>query len=129
MTNYELLSLYTEYAQLFVTMVTVYVSILFAYLLASYILADKLNRFQFWLLTVIFIAVSFDIASGIRIHGGRAASLQTEIMNRIEAPGSDIAFVDPSGLPEWLAPTVFVAYILTSLVAVAFAIQVRRRRK
>ena len=46
MTDYELLSLYTEYPQLFVSMVTVYVSIPFAYLVAAYIVADKLALFS-----------------------------------------------------------------------------------
>jgi hypothetical protein len=128
MTDYELLSLYTEYAQLFVTMVTVYISILFAYLLATYIVADKLSRVQFWLLTLLFVAVSVDIASGVLIHGARAASLQTEILRRIETPGSEIAFVDPTGLQEWLPTTIFVIYLVITLVAVAFAFQLQRKR-
>jgi len=128
MTDYELLSLYTEYAQLFVSMVTVYVSILFAYLVAGYLVADKLTRFQFWLITGLFLFVSLDIASGIRIHGERAASLQGEIVRRIEAAESQIAFVNPSGLAEWLPPVIFVVYLLVSLIAVAFALHRRNGR-
>ena len=108
MTDYELLSLYAEYAQLFATMVTVYISVVFAYLLASYVVASKLTSVQFWLLSLLFVFVSFDIVSGVWIHGARTASLQSEILRRIEVQGSQIAFVDPSGLPMWLPNAVFV---------------------
>jgi len=129
MTDYELLSLYSEYAQLFATMVAVYISVLFAYLLASYIVAEKLTRIQFWLLSLLFLYVSFDIVSGVRIHGARAASLQSEILRRIEAQDSQITFVDPSGIPMWLPDAIFATYLLISLIAVVFALQLRRKRK
>ena len=129
MTDYELLSLYTEYAQLFSTMVAVYISVLFAYLLASYIVAEKLTRIQFWLLSILFVFVSFDIVSGVWTHGARTASLQSEILRRIEAQNSEIAFVDPSGVPMWWPKVIFVTFLLISLIAVVFALQLRRKRK
>ncbi len=129
MTDYELLSLYAEYAQLFATMVTVYISVLFAYLLASYIVASKLTSVQFWLLSLLFVFVSFDVVSGVRAHGARAASLQSEILHRIEVQGSQISFVDPSGLPMWWPNVILVTFLLISLIAVVFALQLRRKRK
>jgi len=129
MTDYELLSLYSEYAQLFATMVAVYISVLFAYLLASYIVAEKLTRIQFWLVSLLFLYVSFDIVSGVRVHGARTASLQSEILRRIEAQDSQITFVDPSGIPMWLPDAIFAIYLFISLIAVVFALRLRRKRK
>ncbi len=129
MTDYELLSLYAEYAQLFATMVTVYISVVFAYLLASYVIASKLTSVQFWLLSLLFVFVSFDIVSGVQAHGARTASLQSEILRRIEAQNSEIAFVDPSGIPMWWPNVIFVTFLLISLIAVVFALQLRRKRK
>jgi hypothetical protein len=126
MSNYELLSLYTEYAQLIVGGVSVYISFLFAYIVASYFVAAKLTRVQFCFITLLFAGISLHLVSVIRVHGARVVSLQNEISRRIEVYGSDIAFVSALEMPDWFPTALFIFYLLASVLAVVFALSVRK---
>ncbi len=126
MNNYELLSLYSEYGQLVVNVVTVYISFLFAYIVASYAVAGKLTRLQFSIITFFFAGISLHLASVIRVHGERVVSLQMEITRRIEENGSEIAFISASKIPAWFPTGLLIFYLVASVFAIAFAVHIRK---
>ena len=91
MTDYELISLYSEQIALFNTTLTVLVTVLFSYLVAMYFVSHRLSGILFWMLNGLFILIMYAQSGGVFASGTRANNIGVQIMARIESEGSDIA--------------------------------------
>ena len=128
MTDSEILSLYTEYTIVVVTYVGMLVSILFAYLAANYLAAKKFSWLQFSLLGSLFLVISIDLASNVWVHDQRLSTIESEILQRISSPDSAISYISTTGLGESNSLFVFAFWVIVSLTAVVFSIQMKRKK-
>lgn len=127
MRDAELLELYAVYVDAFTANMAVLITLIFAYLIASYVSAKKLNPFQFYVTTGLFAVFTLSVALGARDMCQRAVSLQTEIVRRISMDESEISYVAPDGMPEFLPPYILGVSIVAIVLAISFAMSQRRR--
>lgn len=129
MTDAELLELYAIYVDAFTANMTLMISLMFAFIVAIYVSAKKLNGFQFYLTTGLFVIFSLSAAMGARDTCARAVSLQSEIARRISMEGSQISYVSVDGMPAFLPSYVMGVSVLAILLAAGFGVSHRRRKK
>ena len=127
MTDAELLELYVDYYDAFVANVAIVITLIFAYLVASYVSAQRLNISEFYGAAALFSTFTINTALGAQNLCLRAHSLQLEIVRRIELEDSSIAFVSKAGLPEFLPDYILIVSVVSVLLAVGFAFSQRRR--
>ena len=127
MSDAELLELYALYNDGFGSLMAQLITLIFAYIVASYIAAKRLSVFQFYLASSLFAVVTISVALGARDACARAISLQEEIIRRIEVEGSQISFVARDGIPSYLDSFILVICIIGVVLAISFAISERRR--
>ena len=96
----ELLELYAIYIDGFTSNMMAVITLIFAYLVATYISAKNLGAFQFYATTTLFVVLTTSVASGARDLCARSVSLQSEIVRRISMEGSEISYVSVLGMPE-----------------------------
>lgn len=127
MTNAEILELYAAYVDAFTANITLLVTLVFAYLVASFVSAKKLKPYQFYVTSSLFAVFTISVAMGAKDTCARAASLQAEIVRRISEEGSQIPYVASDGIPEFLPSYILGVSIVSVLLAISFAITQRRR--
>ena len=127
MTDAELLELYALYNESFASIVALIITLIFAYIVASYVAAKHLSVFQFYLASSLFAVFTITVALGARDTCARARSLQEEIVRRIEAEGSQIGFVSRYGIPDYLDSYMLAISIIGVVLAIGFSISERRR--
>lgn len=121
-----MLELYAIYVDAFTANLTVLITLIFAYLVATYISVRKLNVYQFYVTTALFGVFTMSVAMGARDMCARAVSLQAEIVRRISIEGSEISYVSAGGMPEFLPPYILGVSIVAIVLAISFAISQRR---
>jgi len=126
-TDAEILELYAAYVDAFTANLALLLTLIFAYLVASFISAAKLRTYQFYVTSGLFAVFTMSVAIGARDTSARAASLQLEIARRISEEGSQIHFVSLDGIPEFLPSYILGVSIVSVLLAISFAITQRRR--
>ena len=127
MSDAELLELYAIYVDAFAGNLTVVITLIFAYLIATYISAKNLGAFQFYTTTGLFAVATTGVALGGKDLSARSVSLQNEIVRRISMEGSEISYVSVFGMPEHVPPYILGVSIVAVFLAVSFAISQRRR--
>ena len=127
MNDADLLELYSSYSQTFTGETTLFISMLFAYVVAMFIIANRLTHLQFGALTSLFGLFSISVTMGLRGTCRRAVSLQEEIVRRIESDGSNIAFVAIDGFPVFLPEIMFVLCLSGLALALLFGFIQHRR--
>ena len=127
MSDAELLELYAIYFDAFAANMALVITLVFAYLIASYVSAQKLNAFQFYATSALFTIFTFSVVMGAHDISKRAASLQLENVRRITEDGSSISYVAAAGMPEYLPQYILGVCSIAIVLAVVFAISQRRR--
>ncbi len=126
MTDYELVSLYTEQISLFNNIVTLLVTILFSYLVAMYFVCRRLSGFLFWILNGLFMLIMFAQSGAVSATGVRAVSIGLQIVTRVEAEGSEIAWLSMRYIPPNIPKVLYYFFIVGSILAIVYAILRRR---
>lgn len=129
MTDYELISLYTEQVSLFFTVITVLTTILFSFLAGMYFIAGRINMALVIVLSALFGVVSFGLVGAVYAAGARAVSLGEQMVMRINAQGSDIAWLFPGVMPDGLPRNFYYFFLIAILLALLFVMLRRREVK
>ncbi len=126
MSDFELISLYNDQVTLFLTGITIVTTILFSFIVGMYLMAGRLHALLLFALTAVFGAVNFGLVTGMYAAGARAASMGKQLVERIQADGSEIAWMYSGVIPENLPRNFFFFFIAAILMAVLYVI-IRRR--
>ena len=126
MSDFELITLYSDHVSLFLTGITVVTTILFSFVVGMYLMAGRLNLFLLICLTALFALVTFGLIGGIYAAGSRAASMGQELVQRIQADGSEIAWMYSGVIPPDLPRNFSYFFLVAIALAVLFAFLRRR---
>ena len=122
----ELLELYAIYADAFVANVAIAMTLVFAYLAATYVSAKSLNAFQFYLTTTFFAVFTISVAMGAFDLGQRTVSIQSELLRRISLEDSQISYIAVDGMPSFIPPFILGVFVFAVLLSIVFAFSIRR---
>jgi hypothetical protein len=126
LSNFELITLYSDHVSLFLTGITVVTTILFSFVVGMYLMAGRLNLVLLVCLTALFAAVTFGLIGGIYAAGSRAASLGIEIVSRIQADSSEISWMYSGVIPRDLPRNFYYFFLVAIVLAVVFVFLRRR---
>ena len=126
MTDFELITAYSEQIALFFTAITVLTTILFGFLIAVHLVAGRLGLFLLVLASGLYTVVSFGFSGAIFATGARAVSLGGQLVSRINAEGSEISWLFPGIMPPHLPTVFFFLFNIAILLSLLFVV-VRRR--
>jgi len=129
MTDFELITLYTEQVSLFFTVITVLTTILFSFLAGMYFIAGRINMALVIVLSALFGVVSFGLVGAVYAAGARAVSLGEQMVARINAPGSEIAWLFPGVMPDGLPRNFYYFFLIAIFLALLFVMLRRREVK
>ena len=93
MTDYELISLFTEYLAALQTAFMNYVAVLFAFLIAAYLIADKLESRMVVVVVALFTLVTLQQAAPVIGAGYDCAALGSQIVERAAADPAGIGWI------------------------------------
>ncbi|MDH3647740.1 MAG: hypothetical protein OER80_13310 [Gammaproteobacteria bacterium] len=128
MTDYELISLFSEQISIFIDIMTMAMTILISYLAAMFFVSWRLPGILFWILNFLFGGlVVLVLSPGIYAAGVRAVSIGQQISARIETEGSEIAWLSLHPLPPGGPEVTASAFLLSAVLAVFFAVGWRRK--
>ena len=126
MSDAELLELYAIYVDAFAANVAIAMTLVFAYLAATYISAKNLNAFQFYLTTGLFAVFTWSVAMGAFDLGQRTVSIQSEILRRISMEDSQISYIAVDGMPGFIPPFILGVVAVAVVLSILFALSIRR---
>lgn len=92
MTDFEIAELFTEYFALMQTQIINYATVLFAFLLAGYLIASKLQRVMATVIIVIFTAFAFDALMTTWFLAIDVVELQLLMRERVANGSQELAF-------------------------------------
>ena len=92
MTDFEIAELFTEYFALMQTQIINYASVLFAFLLAGYLIASKLQRIMALVIVVIFSAFAIDALLTTWFLAIDVVELQLLMRERVANGSQELAF-------------------------------------
>lgn len=111
MTNFELSQIGLTFNMSFQNQIAIFISILFAYIVAAYLVGSKLNKFQLWSITTIYSLFSVLTLSALY-------NLGTGIVHTTYlAQGEDITFTANSAV---------AICVLAWILSIIFMVQIRR---
>ena len=128
MSNYELLTLYSEQVTMFFTAITIMMTVLFSYLVGAFFIGRQLPALLFWVLNGLALCFLFLLSGAITASGNRAVGIGQELVRRIHADGSDIAWMSTNFMPAIAPPAVQIFILAASVLAVVYAMVHRRHR-
>ena len=126
MSDFEIITAYSEQISLFFTAITVLTTILFGFLIAAQMVAGRLSLLLLFLVCGLFSVVSFGFVGAIYATGMRAQSIGEELVARISAEGSAIHWVYPGIIPPDLPRIFFYLFTLAIILSLLFAF-IRRK--
>ena len=119
MTDYELVSAMTDSLNLLWTIFATYVSIVFAFLVASYLVARKLAVGIVWLVLTLYSVVSVWAMFGLNRTTSTVIGLATEIKRMALDPGSTLGWHTAASTPD--AVFSIIAAVNGSVGLIAYA--------
>ena len=118
MTDYELVYLFVEIVKAHETSFMKYVAVLFSFLLAGYLVADKLESKMVFIIVGLFTLVALQMLSNIFGFGTDVASLGVEIQSRASDGATGLDWHGAAA--PWGVITISVARI-TSIAVVGLS--------
>ena len=128
MTEFELLVVYQGTAETWIGIASIFISVLFAYIVTAYLVAAKLSRPQTMVITglyTIFCLFLLMTLFGVQARMVQLASEIYELNPDRSLPGGSDGQGGLLRAPEWVTGVLFMAYI-TGLV---FMLQSRSKAK
>ncbi len=89
MTEYEIMSLFSDYHDNTIQLVFGYVSIVSAFLIMSYFAADKLNKVHVFIVLVLFTGISFLLIAQINLTRNLMSELNSLLLEYPDSLVSD----------------------------------------
>ncbi|MFT7652506.1 MAG: hypothetical protein ACI9ON_002485 [Limisphaerales bacterium] len=124
----ELISAYSEYNQLSQMLLGTLITLISAYLVATFLAVDRLSWFQLSVISVMYLYFSVDLAGGYYFHSEMAISIHDELMLRIKAEDSAVQFLFDPGTSRSSAIAPLVVAVASVLFSIVFAIHNKRKR-
>ena len=118
MTEYEVVSALTATLDLLWTIFATYVSIVFAFLVASYLVAHKLVSGIVWLVLTLYTVVSAWAIFGLSRTSATVVGLVFEIKRMALEPGSTLGWHTVVSTPDIAFP--FISFVTTSVGVIAY---------
>lgn len=128
MTDFELLTAYTDQVDLLLGVLSLVITILFSYVVGMFFIAQRLSLVLFWIMNALYFLVMYLQLGALAATGRRAASIGLELVRRIEAPGSGIAWLIPNVIPQNVPTVLYWFFFSGLLLSIVFAVLRRRER-
>lgn len=126
MTDYELYSLFYDVGATAETYTDRYMALLFAFLIAAYLVGGKLDRFLANIVIALYSAMAIRYGLIFYNIAGDAIALSEVLRQRAAEPGSALDWLE-IGPVSTVYDGVLVLYFLSYLVSLAFFAYIRRR--
>ena len=122
----ELIDAYSEYNQLSVMLLGTLLTLISAYLVATFLAVDRLSWLQLSVISAMYMLFSVDLAMGMYFHWEMAISIHDELMLRVRQEDSPVGFLfSPEGSRSAVAP--LLISLGSIVLSVAFAVQNKRK--
>jgi len=118
MTDYELLSVFIAFTNTVWLIFAAYVSIVFAFIVAAYLVANRLSPQVVRLVIALYSAVSIWSIWAIRQNAVAIAATAQEMKRVVAESGSSLSWVPQLGIPESMIPV--IPWLITLVAAVAY---------
>jgi hypothetical protein len=126
MTVPELVSAYSEYNQLSVMLLGTLLTLISAYLVATFLAVDRLSWLQLSVISAMYLLFSVDLAIGMYFHWEMAISIHNELMLRVHREDSTVGFLfSPEGSRSAVTP--LLISLGSIVLSVVFAVQNKRK--
>ena len=119
MTDYELLSILAEFINATWMVFATYVSIVFAFLVAGYLVSNRLTKRMISIVITIYTLVALWSLWGLNRNIATVTAIVAEIKRAVREDGSSLGWVPAVGTPDFLFP--IVPILVTMLAVVAYA--------
>ena len=129
MTVPELIGAYSEYNQGSVILLGTLITLISAYLVATFLAADRLSWFQLLLISAMYMLFCSDLAFGMWFHWEMAISIHDELMLRVREEGSTVQFLFDPEASRSSAMVPLVLVLVSVISSVVFAIHNKRKGK
>ena len=118
MTDYELLSVFIAFTNTVWLIFAAYVSIVFAFIIAAYLVANRLSPQVVRLVISLYSAVSIWSIWAIRQNAVAISATVREMKRVVAESGSSLSWVPQLGIPESMIP--IIPWLITLVAAVAY---------
>ena len=129
MSDTDLLFLYSEYLQAFYTTLGFLTTILFAYIVASFVTVHRLSWGQFSMLAILHFLLSSSLAASVANQAEMLSNYANEIATRISVEGSPIGFINPESLDPWAPIELLIFWVAATLISIGFAAKLKIDRR
>ena len=119
MTDYEIVSVFNEFVSTTWSIFATYVSIIFAFLVASYLVASKLVPRIVAVVIVLFTLVSFWAVWGLNRTAANLVASIAEIKRRVQQDGASLGWLPATSIPDAMLHA--IPFLITTVAVVAFA--------
>ncbi len=119
MSDHELLSTFIAFTNTLWMIFATYVSIVFAFIVAAYLVADRLTPRVVSLVVTLYSLVSFWSVWAISQNAGAVAATVSEMKRVVEENDSTLGWVPQVSIADFLIPT--LPRVITGLAFVAYA--------
>ncbi len=119
MTDYELLSIFIEFTNTVWTIFATYVSIVFAFIVAAYLVSGRLTPKVVSLVLTLYSLVSFWSIWAISQNAYAIAATVGEMKRVVQESDSSLGWVPQAAVPDFMLP--ILPIVITSLAFVAYA--------
>lgn len=118
MTEHELITIFIEFVNTTWTIFGTYVSIVFAFIVASYLAAGRLSSIVVWLVITLYTLVAAWSVWGISMNATAISATVGEMKRRSLDESSSLDWLPILGLPDYMLPVIPI--LITSLAAVVY---------
>lgn len=119
MTDYEIVSVLNEFVSATWSIFATYVSIVFAFLVAGYLVSDRLVPRIVSIVIALYTLVAFWAVWGLNRTAANLVASITEIKRRILEDGSSLGWLPAASIPDLMLDA--IPLLITILAVVAFA--------
>ncbi len=119
MTDYELLSIFIEFTNTVWTIFATYVSIVFAFIIAAYLVSSRLTSNVVALVLSLYSLVSFWSIWAISQNAYAIAASVGEMKRVAQESNSSLGWVPQTAIPDFMIP--ILPILITSLAFVVYA--------
>ena len=118
MSDYELLSAFIEFINTTWLIFTTYVSIVFAFLVAGFLVSSRLSSKMTLLVTTIYTLVAVWSIFALNRNVAAIAAAQNEIKRAIQDSGSSLGWLPAASIPDFANSA--VTFLVTTIAIFAY---------
>lgn len=118
MTDYEIVSVLNEFVSTTWSIFSTYVSIVFAFLVASYLVSSKLAPRIVAVVMVLYTLVAFWALWGLNRTAANLMASIAEIKRRVHEDGSSLGWLPATSIPDFMLHA--IPLLITAVAVIAF---------